>query len=106
MPAAQIHLPRRSRHYGLGKEIGGAVYVHRSYEGVIGPPLLALRERLPPDFAYTVVKHNLKTGSVTFIHSFDFDTNPEPTVGDAWLISPTGADTFLPQLPDPYIYHH
>ena len=33
----QLPLPKRSKRYGVGKEIGGAVYVHRRYEHVLGP---------------------------------------------------------------------
>ena len=29
-------LPNRSRRFGIGKEIGGAVYLHRDYERLLG----------------------------------------------------------------------
>ena len=37
-------LPKRSKRYGVGKEIGGAVYVHRDYEGRLGD---AVTEAMP-----------------------------------------------------------
>jgi len=31
-----VALPKRSSRYGIGKEIGGAVYLHRDYEHLAG----------------------------------------------------------------------
>jgi hypothetical protein len=99
-------LPRRSSRYGIGKEIGGAVYVHRDYEGVLGEPVRAAKARLPGGFDYTVVKYNRRTGAVSFIHSPDFDTALEPVVGEIWTIAADGTARHRPALPDPYVYHH
>ena len=97
---------KRSSKYGVGKEIGGAVYVHRTYEHLLGPEIDVARNRLPADFRYTVVKYALRRGSVTFIASPDFDTAHEPIVGDLWIVHPEGTTSFRRQLPDPWIYHH
>ncbi len=98
-------LPRRSRRFGVGKEIGGAVYVHRVAEHVLGPDIQRARERIPDDFAYTVVKLNLRTGAVTFTYSPDFDDSPEPVVSDQWIVRDCSAK-FRRQPSDPYLYHH
>lgn len=104
--APAIVLPARSRRYGVGKEIGGAVYLHRDYERLLGNPVQAAKEWLPIGFTYTVVKYQPKTGIVSFIHSPDFDESPEPIVSDVWTIHPDGHATLTRRLADPYIYHH
>jgi hypothetical protein len=104
--AAMIMLPTRSRRYGVGKEIGGAVYLHRNYERLPGKPIQQAKMKVPADFAFTVIKYSFRTGNVTFITSPDFDTAPEPTVGDHWIVSAEGKTRFRPALSDPYIYHH
>jgi hypothetical protein len=106
MSEERVRLPVRSRRYGIGKEIGGAVYLHRSYEHLLGVVVEEAREHLPPDFDYTVVKYQLASSVVSFIHSPDFDSSPEPTVGDIWVIFPDGRTQLRRQLADPYIYHH
>jgi len=102
----QPALPRRSTRYGVGKEIGGAVYLHLEYEQLLGTPLRVAKEQLPRGFRYTIVKYNGKTGAISFIQSPDFDTAPEPMVGDVWTISRQGRAHFRKQPSDPYIYHH
>jgi hypothetical protein len=59
----ELSLPKRSRRYGVGKEIGGAVYVHRKYECVFGAVVEEARKYLPLDFSYTVVKLTLANRS-------------------------------------------
>jgi hypothetical protein len=97
---------KRSSRYGVGKEIGGAVYVHRRYQHLLGPAVAEAAARLPPGFDYTVVKLHRRTGVVSFIHSPDFDTADEPTVGDLYTVRPDGTVTLRRQPPDPYLYHH
>ena len=63
-PSGKLSLPKRSKRYGVGKEIGGAVYVHRRYEHVFGPVVQQARVHVPPEFRYTVVKLNLTNQSV------------------------------------------
>ena len=103
---ANPSLPTRSKKYGVGKEIGGAVYVHRRYEHLLGEPVLAAKKHLPEEFDYTVVKYTERKGTVSFIGSPDFDTAPEPTVGESILVRPDGRTTRRAALSDPYIYHH
>lgn len=99
-------LMARSKKYGVGKEIGGAVYLHRQYESLLGEAVANAKTHLPDDFDYTVVKYSEKTGLVSFIASPNFDTAPEPTVGDSIAVTPDGRVSRRKQLADPYIYHH
>jgi hypothetical protein len=99
-------LPKRSHRYGVGKEIGGAIYLHRSYEQLLGEEVLAAKSKLPQDFHYTIVKYQSGRGAVSFIHSPDFDEAPEPVVGASWIVYPDGTAKHYSQAADPFIYHH
>ena len=99
-------MPRRSRKYGVGKEIGGAIYLHRAYEPALGRGVERAKSLIPSDFQYTIVKQNLATGAISFIDSPDFDTAPEPTVGDTWIVRADGTTRFRKQAADRYLYHH
>ncbi len=100
-----IKLPKRSARFGVGKEIGGAVYVHKLYQHVLPDGFEEAKRALPPNFEYTVVKYDLSTDAVSFIQSDDFDS-AEPTVGDLYTIRSDGTFTFRRKLADPWIYHH
>ncbi len=97
---------KRSPKYGVGKEIGGSVYVHRLYADRLGLVVTEAARHLPEEFECTVVKLNHRTGAVTFIRSPDWDTAPEPVVGDLWTVHPDGRAVFRSQPADPWIYHH
>jgi hypothetical protein len=99
-------LPKRSRRYGVGKEIGGAVYVHRMYEEVLGDAVESARIRIPDGFDYAVVKYSCNSGAVSFVHSTDFDTADEPTVGDVWFVPVSEDPKFRSRSKIPFIYHH
>ena len=101
-----LPLPRRSKKYRVGKEIGGAVYVHRRYEHVFGPAVEEARRHLPPDFPYTVVKMNLATKAFSFVEVADFDIAPEPTIGTVIAVSTDGSCRRMQPPKDPFIYHH
>ncbi len=105
-PARRFSLPKRSKRYGVGKEIGGAVYVHRSYEQVLGSAVEAARRHLPPEFCYTVVKLNLTTKSVSFVEVADFDSAPEPTIDTIITVRADGSTKRTLPPSDPFIYHH
>ncbi len=89
-----IKLPKRSARFGVGKEIGGAVYVHKRYQHVFPDGFEEAKRALPPNFEYVVVKYDLSTDAVSFIQSDDFDSAAEPTVGDVNTIRPDGTCTF------------
>lgn len=71
---------------GVGKEIGGRVYVHRNYaEDVIPADVLREAERIMnenlPGFKYNCVVYDKRKGVVGFQEAPDFDTAREPVVG-------------------------
>ncbi len=102
----KVVLPKRCPKYGVGKRIGGAVYVHRDYEHVLGDPLAVARSCLPASFTYTVIKHNETNGNLSFIHCPDFDIAEEPSTGDYAVVNVDGTTRLHAALIDPYIYHH
>ena len=106
MTDTKVSLPKRSAKYGVGKSIGGAVYVHRQYEHVLGDALTIAKKSLPSGFDYTVVKHNEINGNFSFIHCPDFDTADEPATGNYAVVYSNGNVKLHPALADPYIYHH
>jgi hypothetical protein len=71
---------------GVGKDIGGHVYLHKQYEDHIpdqeglakAKKVLAEKH---PDHNYNTIKWGKKDESFTFIHSHDFDSAHEPTSG-------------------------
>ncbi len=101
-----MKLPMRSKRFGVGKEIGGAIYVHRVYEGVLPKEVQTAKGSLPDEFAYTVVKFDLQSKATTFTQSLDFDSADEPIVGESILIKADGSTKRRKQSSDPFIYHH
>jgi hypothetical protein len=100
-------LPTRCHRFGVGKEIGGAVYVHRHYLHCLDADVLApALSLLPPEFQYTVVKYRFSGEAISFITSYDFDTSHEPEVGDLWVVYQNGLMKFISQSKDPFVYHH
>ena len=102
----QPTLPKRSARFKVGKEIGGAVYVHKQYESLLPESVQKAKLFLPPEFSYTVVKFQMSEQTVSFIQSTDFDSADEPTVGDLYTIKADGSASFRRGLADPWIYHH
>ena len=91
----------------VGKKMGHDHYVHRDYEHVLPKDELdKAKTHLPKDFQYTAVKHNKKEGTFSFIHSHDFDTAHEPTVGDSIKVHPSGQTKLTKQSKDPKVWHH
>jgi hypothetical protein len=99
-------LPTRSRRYGVGKEIGYAVYVHRQYEDLLGATVEWAKRHLPEHYDYTVVKLNQRNDSVSFIHCPNFDTEHEPVIAAIIVVSADGTAQRRTTPSDPYIYHH
>ena len=91
----------------IGKVIGGDHYVHKDYEHVLPQEdLNKAKSHLPKDFEYTAVKHNKKEGTFAFIHSPDFDSSPEPTVGTSIKVHPSGETKTTKMSNPPKIWHH
>lgn len=88
---------KRSR-YGVGKDIGGMLYLHRNYDDVI-PAQDALREAKDvladqhPSFSYNVVRWDYRANKFTFVNSPDFDTADEPTTGNFITVDPDTGKT-------------
>lgn len=99
-------LPKRSFKYGVGKDIGGAVYLHHNYEDTLGTVVVAAKDALPDNFNYQIVKYNCRTNAVSFIECIDFDTAHEPTVGDIITVDSEGNVRRRQQPRDPELYHH
>jgi hypothetical protein len=97
---------KRSPKYGVGKQMGSAIYVHKSAEDVLPPEDLNRAKQLGGNPDYEVVKYDTKTGNVTFIGSPDWDTSDEPIVGDAVLVKLDGSVKLIKQKSSPQIYHH
>ena len=100
------NLPTRCKKYSVGKEIGGAIYVHRMYEGLLPEPFKIAAKNLRADFDYDVVKFVEKESCVSFVICPDFDSADEPIVGDIVRIASNGSQQFFRQQADPFIYHH
>ena len=102
---------KRSKKYGVGKEIAGKVYLHKRYEFVLYDEqsfTKAFHTLLEhnPEFEYSIVKLDSKTGNVSFIQCPEFDKEHEPAVGDTVTVRPDGKLTLRKALKDPYVYHH
>jgi hypothetical protein len=81
---------------GVGKRMGGSIYMHRLYVRT------EVLELAPPGFDFAVVREDHK--SITFVQSPDFDTADEPTVGDSVLVC--GLDDKRWRKGCGQIYHH
>lgn len=93
---------KRSRRFGIGKEIGGAVYVHRLYDNLL-PAQVQTAKLLVGEFPYQVIKYTSE--KVSFIECVDFDTAPEPTVGRSMVVR-NGLVKIVVQPQDPWVWHH
>ena len=94
----------RRSHLGVGKDIGGSIYLHKMYSDTL-PNQQGLQEaieQLPAGCEYNVIKA-AKDGSYTFFNSPDFDTADEPTAGPFVRIAPRNGKT-LGQTAN--IWHH
>ena len=98
---------KKSSKYGVGKEMGNILYVHKSAADIIPPDRLSKgKENLPPDFNYEIIKYDKSNGNITFIDSPDWDTADEPIVGDAILLRGDNTVREMKQKSSPQIYHH
>ena len=99
-------LPKRSSKYSVGKEIGGAIYLHRCYESVLPAVVQECKQRIVEDLNYTIVKYSKIAETVSFIECPDFDSADEPEVGALITVGFNGFIKLRRRLADPYIYHH
>jgi hypothetical protein len=69
------------------------LYLHKQYIKKLPKELqqqVADAKRKIPGIKFNVVNISMKTPEVSFINSPDFDTAPEPTVGEWTKVSPSG----------------
>ena len=87
------NLPKRNRITGIGKSIGGNIYIYKDYEHTLPVYSIVHLKKIMqleyPGFVYNVVKV-AKNGSTTFFLSLDFDTADEPTCGVYVRVTPQG----------------
>ena len=100
-----VRVPLPDKNFGVGKKIGNDLYVHKSAEDVIPVDILNNARRLIGDFPYDVVKYNKKDNSISFIESPDFDTSPEPIIGNSIKVNADGSVS-KPRKGGNVIYHH
>lgn len=96
----------RCRKYGVGKEIGGNLYFHKTYAKEIIPlDVLELALNLvqdhDPDFQYNCIRYNTKTKDISFQEAPDFNSAREPMVGRYITVNKNVRSGF-----SRYIWHH
>lgn len=107
---------KRYNPYGVGKSIGGNIYIHREYESVLPAESMERAKKvIPPRIGgktYDVIKYNPKSGRITFIWCRDFDGVHEPEIMCGSTLIPDESKymgfrirALLP-MDDPWIYHH
>lgn len=111
-----VTLPERSKKYGVGKEIGGKIYMHIFYAHTLLkalPYFVAAEDRLEEikvvewiNARFNIVSCEFATGNVTFTVCDDFETADEPTVGTQILIKPDLTYTIFHHENNPFVYHH
>ena len=107
-------LPTRSKKYGIGKWIGGRVYVHRSAINVLPKNLVTMAKRKLPKisrrrrFTFDVVSFHEPTGRFVFTKCKDFDGEPEPTITAQCSVELFTGRVAVRSISDtnPDIYHH
>lgn len=105
--ARKLGVPWRSGKHGVGKSIGGCLYVHRSAWDALPESLLnKALEKLPKEFQATIAKWDEKSSSISFIESREFDTVAEPAIERALKVNTDGSVHLTPAKTDPQIYHH
>jgi hypothetical protein len=81
--------PIKRSTWGVGKDIGGFVYFHKLYldtipqdrQKVVWSAYNKMVEAVGHEPQFNIIKVSKKQPIVSFIHSSDFDYEPEPTVG-------------------------
>lgn len=105
----KYQIPQRYSKFGVGKFIGGNVYLHKIYDNLLPETYNdALKTLLKayPNLEFQIIKYNIENQSYSFIQSPDFDTSPEPIVGNSYQVSKEGKITITKQKNNPQIYHH
>lgn len=98
---------KRSK-YGVGKQMGSQVYLHKDYVSDIIPKkawenALNVLDDTDSGFEYNCVMYDTKTGNIRFDEAPDFDEAREPIVGDTITVKPDGT---VKRGHSNYIWHH
>lgn len=95
---------------GIGKKIGSTTYIHKSAVDKLDAAAQSRINEItvPKDFGeYEVIKYDKKTNNVSFIKSPDWNTNPEPIVGDSIMFKDDGSSKITKgRKNNQQIYHH
>lgn len=105
----KYHIPQRYNKFGVGKFIGGNIYLHKLYVDLLPDTyhnVLSIFRKKYPDVDFQIVKYHIGTQSYSFIQSPDFNTSPEPIVGNSYQVTLNGKITITKQKNNPQIYHH
>lgn len=103
--ATNIKLPKRSIKFGIGKQMIGCVYVHKSSEHIL-PGINEIKRHIPKGHDYAVVKYHWINNTFSFIQSENFDSAHEPTVGNSLIVHADGKTKPIKAPLDPWVYHH
>lgn len=108
--AKSCGVPNRSTKFGVGKQMGTALYIHKDYDNVLPNSeyknaINKLTENAPT-FKFNIIKFDSKENSFSFINSPDFDTSDEPIILDVIRIANDGTMKYFKPKTDPQIYHH
>lgn len=100
---------KRSSKYGVGKEIGGSIYVAYDYSYDVVPSKiletsLSLLEDSYPNFQFNCIRYDPKSNQISFQECPDFDTAREPKVGD--YVTVNYEDGSIKTGHSEYIFHH
>jgi len=82
--------PIKRSKFGVGKLIGGNLYLHKNYIRNLSDELQAKIQEAADQLSgekFNVVKVSMQTPDVTFINSPDFDIADEPTTGEWTKVS-------------------
>lgn len=106
-----IKLPKRPAKTGVGKSIGGQLYVHKMYAeeaaSIIGmEDWLHRAIEIASDWDYDIVKLDPKVNKVSLLQSPDWNTAPEPSVVASISVDQEGNTKRWNAPANGVIYHH
>lgn len=103
----RLGTPQPDSRRGVGKLIGGRLYLHKSaWDALPQAELATALSRLPALFAPDIAKWDAKTGCFSFIACAGFDTQDEPSIQGAIKVFPDGTTSVTSERAAPHIYHH
>ena len=97
---------QRSTKSGVGKEIGGKIYVHKNYVGkVVNENDFNLAKKcLPSNFLFNCIMYDRKNSIIRFDEAPDFDVRREPHPGDFIEVNFTTME--IRKGHSDFIWHH